>query len=151
MTDIHSNGALPPAQQALHDIAKGGENVIALSTLALSDVLLPVPAGPDDAEEAAQDPAASRAIQLPVYEQEDGVKLVPVFTSEERLAQALPGTQRYRLVPLSALTGSWPSDELTLAIDTGSPDALSIAGPGVRALAALSGSGPAAGPGQAPA
>ncbi|MDF9816523.1 SseB family protein [Streptomyces sp. SPB162] len=147
MTDIHSNGALPPAQQALHDIAKGGENVIALSTLALSDVLLPVPPGPE--EHDAQDPAEPHGIQLPVYEQEDGVKLVPVFTSEERMAQALPGTQRYRLVPLSALTGSWPSDELTLAIDTGSPDALSIAGPGVRALAALSGSGPAADPGPA--
>ncbi|MEU3462189.1 SseB family protein [Streptomyces sp. NPDC006733] len=149
MTDIHSNGALPPAQQALHEIAKGGENVIALSTLALSDVLLPVPGGPGEADDAAQDPAEPQGIQLPVYEQEDGVKLVPVFTSEERMAQALPGMQRYRLVPLSALTGSWPSDELTLAIDTGSPDALSIAGPGVRALAALSGSGPAAGPGPA--
>lgn len=149
MTDIHSNGALPPAQQALHEIAQGGENVIALSTLALSDVLLPVPGGPGDPDPDApelQDPAAPQGIQLPVYEQEDGVKLVPVFTSEERMAQALPGTHRYRLVPLSALSGSWPSDELTLSIDTGSPDALSIAGPGVRALAALSGSGPGSGP-----
>lgn len=147
MTDIHSNGALPPAQQALHEIAQGGENVIALSTLALSDVLLPVPGGPGDPDPdiEEQDPAAPQGIQLPVYEQEDGVKLVPVFTSEERMAQALPGTQRYRLVPLSALSGSWPSDELTLSIDTGSPDALSIAGPGVRALAALSGSGPGSG------
>ncbi|MDJ0344339.1 SseB family protein [Streptomyces sp. H10-C2] len=138
MTDIHSNGALPPAQQALHEIAQGGENVIALSTLALSDVLLPVPGEPGEPE---QDPAGPRGIQLPVYEQEDGVKLVPVFTSEARMAQALPGTQRYRLVPMSALSGSWPSDELTLTIDTGSPDALSISGPGVRALAALSGNG----------
>ncbi|MFI9102420.1 SseB family protein [Streptomyces fildesensis] len=146
MTDIHSNGALPPAQQALHEIAHGGENVIALSTLALSDVLLPVPGGPGDPDpDGEQDPAAPQGIQLPVYEQEDGIKLVPVFTSEERMAQALPGTQRYRLVPLSALSGSWPSDELTLSIDTGSPDALSIAGPGVRALAALSGSGPGSG------
>jgi hypothetical protein len=149
MTDIHSNGALPPAQQALHEIAKGGENVIALSTLALSNVLLPVPPGPEGSEDAAEDPAEPQAIQLPVYEQEDGVKLVPVFTSEDRMAQALPGMQRYRMVPLSALSGNWPSDDLTLSIDTGSPDALSIAGPGVRALAALSGQGPAADPGAA--
>ena len=136
MTDINSDGALPPAQRALHEIAHGNENVIALSTLAVSEVLLPVPAA-DEFPEDAGAPEPPREIQLPVYEQEDGRQLVPVFTSETRMAEALPSTRRYRLVQLAALSGAWPSDELILSIDTGSPDALSISGEGVRALAGL--------------
>ncbi|MYS20132.1 SseB protein N-terminal domain-containing protein [Streptomyces sp. DvalAA-14] len=165
MTDINPDGALPPAQRALHEIAQGSENVIALSTLAVSEVLLPVPAlddfpedpsGPGDADAAAGaaapeaggmdsvdgsagTPEPPREIQLPVYEQDDGRQLVPVFTSETRMAEALPATRRYRLVQLAALSGAWPSDELILSIDTGSPDALSISGEGVRALAGLVG------------
>ncbi|MFC4030946.1 SseB family protein [Streptomyces polygonati] len=164
MTDINPDGmnpdgALPPAQRALHEIAQGSENVIALSTLAVSEVLLPVPAldefpedpqgpgntaGPESLEgpggadgSAAAEPP--REIQLPVYEQDDGRQLVPVFTSETRMAEALPTTRRYRLVQLAALSGAWPSDELILSIDTGSPDALSISGEGVKALAGLVG------------
>jgi len=139
MTDMNPDGAQPPAQRALHEIASGSENVIALSTLAVSEVLLPVPAVddyPDDAGEGAGD-TPPREIQLPVYEQEDGRQLVPVFTSETRMAEALPATSRYRLVQLAALSGAWPSDELILSIDTGSEDALSISGEGVRALAGL--------------
>src|SRR3954464_5375353 len=69
--DISPNGALPPAQRALHEIATGSENVIALSTLAVSDVLLPGPAA-DDYPEGVDGAELPREIQLPVYEQEDG-------------------------------------------------------------------------------
>jgi type III secretion system (T3SS) SseB-like protein len=139
MTDHMSpNGAQPPAQRALHEIASGSENVIALSTLAVSEVLLPVP-GVDEHPEAVDGAEPPREIQLPVYEQEDGRQLVPVFTSESRMADALPATQRYRLVQLAALGGAWPSDELILSIDTGNEDSLSISGEGVRALAGLVG------------
>lgn len=138
MTDINPDGALPPAQRALHEIAHGSENVIALSTLAVSEVLLPVPAA-DEFPEGVDGADLPREIQLPVYEQEDGRQLVPVFTSETRMAEALPSTHRYRLVQLAALSGAWPSDELILSIDTGSPDALSISGEGVKALAGLVG------------
>jgi hypothetical protein len=138
MTDINSDGALPPAQRALHEIAQGSENVIALSTLAVSEVLLPVP-GVEELPAGVNGAELPREIQLPVYEQEDGRQLVPVFTSETRMADALPSTRSYRLVQLSALSGAWPSDELILSIDTGSPDALSISGEGVRALAGLAG------------
>ncbi|WP_127358206.1 SseB family protein [Actinacidiphila soli] len=134
MTESNPNGALPPAQRALHEIAVGGDNAAALSTLAVSDVLLPVPGEPD----ASGGGPEEQAIQLPVYEQEDGTKLVPVFTDEVRLTQALPTTQSYRIVPLAVLSSSWPSDELTLSIDAGSPDTLTIGGEGVRALAGLS-------------
>jgi hypothetical protein len=148
MSDLNPNGAQPPAQRALHEIAHGNENVIALSTLAVSEVLLPVP-GPEaqpegepevpteGAEGTAPDPA--REIQLPVYEQDDGRQLVPVFTSETRMAEALPATRRYRLVQLAVLSGAWPSDDLILSIDTGNEDSLSISGEGVRALAGLVG------------
>jgi hypothetical protein len=136
MTDFSTeNGALPPAQRALHEIATGGDNAAALNTLAVSEVLLPVP-GPPEPEEDTTDPMG---IQLPVYEQEDGTKLVPVFTSEVRMTSALPSTASYRMVPLAVLSGSWPSDELTLSIDAGNPDTLTIKGEGVRALATLSG------------
>jgi hypothetical protein len=140
MTDINPDGALPPAQRALHEIAHGSENVIALSTLAVSEVLLPVPSAdeyPDDISGGGAE--LPREIQLPVYEQDDGRQLVPVFTSETRMAEALPATRRYRLVQLAALSGAWPSDDLILSIDTGSEDALSISGEGVRALAGLVG------------
>ncbi|MEW2521767.1 SseB family protein [Actinacidiphila alni] len=132
------NGALPPAQRALHEIAHGSENVVALSTLAVSDVLLPVPGAEEypDGVDGAEPP---QQLQLPVYEQDDGRQLVPVFTSETRMAEALPTTSRYRLVQLAVLSGAWPSDDLILSIDTGSPDALSISGEGVRALAGLVG------------
>jgi hypothetical protein len=133
--DFNTNGSMPPAQRALHEIATGGDNAAALSTLAVSEVLLPVPGTP----EPEQDSAAEQNIQLPVYEQEDGTKLVPVFTDEMRLTNALPNTGSYRMVPLALLSGSWPSDELTLSIDAGNPDTLTIRGEGVRALATLSG------------
>lgn len=134
--DFNTNGSMPPAQRALHEIATGGGNsAAALSTLAVSEVLLPVP-GPPEPE---QDGAVEQNIQLPVYEQEDGTRLVPVFTDEVRLANALPNTASYRTIPLSLLSGSWPSDELTLSIDAGNPDTLTIRGEGVRALTTLSG------------
>jgi hypothetical protein len=139
MTDINSNGALPPAQRALHEIAHGSENVVALSTLAVSEVLLPVPSADDYPDGGPDSGELPREIQLPVYEQADGRQLVPVFTSETRMAEALPTTRRYRLVQLAALSGAWPSDDLILSIDTGSADALSISGEGVKALAGLVG------------
>lgn len=132
--DFNTNGSMPPAQRALHEIATGGDNTAALSTLAVCEVLLPVPGPPGPEQEGP----AEQNIQLPVYEQEDGTKLVPVFTDEVRLTNALPNTSSYRMVPLALLSGSWPSDELTLSIDAGNPDTLTIRGEGVRALATLS-------------
>jgi hypothetical protein len=133
MTDAHPNGAMPPAQQALHAIAEGGGTTDALQALASSNVLLPDPGAPEGEAPGAEE----EAIHLPVYEQEDGTKLVPVFTDEIRMTQALPGMPAYRVVPLALLGGNWPSDELSLAIDAGSPDTLTLAADGVRTLATL--------------
>ncbi|PWI42264.1 SseB family protein [Streptomyces sp. ICBB 8177] len=122
-------------QQALHQLASDRDDVVALGTLAASDVLLPVPddlPGPEGDGEPG-------SIHLPVYEQSDGIRLVPVFTSEDRLTQALPQIHSYRTVRLSLLGQGWPADDLSLSIDAGSPDTLTVQGQGVRALASLAG------------
>lgn len=124
-----------PVQEALHQLASDSSDAVALGTLARSEVLLPVPddvVSPDGAEDS---------LQLPVFEQSDGVRLVPVFTSEDRMVQALPQVRSYRTVPLALLGQGWPADDLALSIDAGSPDTLTVQGQGVRALATLSGGG----------
>jgi hypothetical protein len=131
MTDTPAPDGRLPSEAALHEIAQGGDRRAALTTLAQSEVLLPV------AEEAAEtDP---QVVQLPVYEQQDGTRLVPVFTSETRLAAAMPDVRQYRNVPMAALGGGWPSDDLWLAVDPGSPDALNLPADGVKSLPALAG------------
>ncbi|MCD0480981.1 SseB family protein [Streptacidiphilus sp. ASG 303] len=125
-----SEGHVPGAE-ALHAIATGGDQQAAMTTLAQSEVLLPV------ADEGGEsDP---QVVQLPVYEQQDGTRLVPVFTSEATLAAAMPDVRQYRNVPMSALGGGWPSDDLCLAVDPGSPDALNLTADNVKALPALAG------------
>ncbi len=126
-----------PVQQALHQLATDRNDVVALGTLAASEVLLPVPddmPGPDTEPEPG-------SLQLPVYEQGDGVRLVPVFTSEDRLAQALPQVRSYRTVRLALLGQGWPADDLALSIDAGSADTVTVGGDGVRALASLASGG----------
>ena len=135
MTQNMPEGNPEPVQQALHQLAADRNDVTALGTLAASEVLLPVPEdmpGPEGEPEPG-------SLQLPVYEQGDGVRLVPVFTSEDRLAQALPQIRSYRTVRLALLGQGWPTDDLALSIDAGSPDTLTVQGEGVRALAGLVG------------
>ncbi|AEW97247.1 MULTISPECIES: SseB family protein [Streptomycetaceae] len=132
MTDHIPGGDPSVVQNALHQLAADREDVVALGTLAASDVLLPVPdnvPSPNGSE--------PQEITLPVFEQSDGVRLVPVFTSEERMALALPQVHSYRTVPLAVLGRGWPADDLALSIDAGSPDTLTVQGQGVRALATL--------------
>jgi hypothetical protein len=131
------NGNVAPVQQALHQLATDRNDIAALGTLASSDVLLPVP---DDMPEPENEPEPG-SLQLPVYEQGDGMRLVPVFTSEDRLAQALPQVHSYRTVRLALLGQGWPTDDLALSIDAGSPDTVTVGGEGVRALATLASGG----------
>lgn len=120
-----------PCEAALHDLASGGDRQAALATIARSEVLLPVPG---EAPEA--DP---QTVQLPVLETQDGTPVVPVFTSEMRLAAAMPEVRQYRLIPMAALGGGWPSDDLSLTIDPGSPDTLVLPASGVRSMPGLAG------------
>ncbi|MGI3228386.1 SseB family protein [Streptomyces sp. GTA36] len=110
-------------------LAENAEDGDALDTLAGSDVLVPVPDDADD--EAAGDPSV---VALPVIEQPGGDPLVPVFTSEVRMAELLPSVSRYRLVPLGALAEQWPTSEVSLGIDASAPHGLTLSSQGVRAL-----------------
>jgi hypothetical protein len=132
VTDNHD--ARPGAAEvALQLLADGGDEQIALGVLAFADVLLPeVGEPPDGADE-------SSVVQLPVTWRDDGTQLVPVFTSEAKLTDALPGVSHYRSVPMAALGRLWPSDDLTLIIDPGADTGITMPAEGVRALAALTG------------
>lgn len=119
------------AQQALHALAENAQDETALDTLADSDVLIPVPGDP-----AAEPESDTGAVTLPVLEQPGGESLVPVFTSELRMAELLPSISRYHLVPLGTLAAGWPTGDLSLTIDASSPDALTLSAEGVRTLLA---------------
>jgi len=126
MTDFHPEGGASAAQRALRTVVEQGADEAALSTLARSEVL--VPAGTD-----AEGPGP-KALSLPVYEQEDGTELVPVFTTQGRMEQALPQIHRHRSVVLGVLAHGWPSDRLTLVIDAGTPEQLALTAQGVKEL-----------------
>ncbi len=127
MTDSHSHsGSASAAQQALRAVVEGAVDETALSTLARSEVLLPT--GPD-----AEGPAPM-ALSLPVFEQEDGTELVPVFTTQDRMEQVLPQIRRHRSVVLGALAHGWPDERLSLVIDAGTPEELALTAHGVKEL-----------------
>ncbi|MFF3497090.1 SseB family protein [Streptomyces sp. NPDC002795] len=117
-----------PAQQALSALSLNTEDQVALDALAGCEVLVPVP--DDVGEEQDSD---SPALSLPVIEQPGGEQLVPLFTSELRMSELLPFISRCTPVPLGALAARWPA-ELSMTIDAGSPDALTLNGEGVREL-----------------
>lgn len=132
VTDLPLDPGAEAAQQALRDLSRNGTDQNALDTLADSDVLLPDP-GADLAGPVSPN-GSGEILSLPVYEQEDGARLVPVFTSQARMTQALPQIQHYRRVPLSLLADSWPSEELSLSIDVGAPEEVALTAQGVKAL-----------------
>ncbi|NUT29194.1 MAG: SseB family protein [Streptomyces sp.] len=125
MTDPHYDSDAQATQQALRTVVEQGADQAALDTLAHSEVL--VPAATD-----AEGPPP-KALTLPVFEQEDGTELVPVFTTRERMEQALPRIRRHRSVLLGVLAHEWPAD-LSLVIDAGTPEQLALTSHGVRAL-----------------
>ncbi|MFI5662637.1 SseB family protein [Streptomyces sp. NPDC051684] len=117
-----------PAQQALSALSLNTEDQGALDTLAECEVLVPVP---DEVGE--EQDSASGALSLPVIEKPGGEQLVPLFTSELRMSELLPFISRCTQVPLGVLASRWPT-ELSLTIDAGSADALTLNGEGVREL-----------------
>ncbi|MEO3765029.1 SseB family protein [Streptomyces sp. B8F3] len=124
------DGQRSAAQQALHTVAENGPDQEALHTLAESRVLLPDP-------EPAEEPVGSaQALSLPVVEQGDGTRLVPVFTSPDRLEQVFPEVEHYNAVALGDLARGWPSDGPVLVVDVGTPEEMALTAQGVRDLLA---------------
>jgi hypothetical protein len=125
VTDNFPNGAASAVQLALRAVVEGDADEAELDTLAASEVLVPTTAAEDQ-------PAGT--VSLPVYEQRDGTELVPVFTSQGRMRQAFPQITEHRQILLGALAHGWPSEELALVIDAGTPEELALTARGVREL-----------------
>ncbi|AUH43881.1 SseB family protein [Streptomyces sp. CMB-StM0423] len=126
----HPNGQRSAAQQALHTVVENGPDQEALHTLAESRVLLP------DPDPAAEPPGPAETLSLPVVEQGDGTRLVPVFTSPDRLEQVFPEIERYNAVGLGDLARGWPADGPSLVVDAGTPEEMALTAEGVRELLA---------------
>ncbi|MGW2716451.1 SseB family protein [Streptomyces sp. NPDC001492] len=124
MTDHSSDGAAPAVHLALRAVVQGDANESELNTLAGSEVLVPAGAAAPEQDE----------VTLPVYAQEDGTELVPVFTTQARLQQALPQVGGHRRLPLRTLAHRWPSETLALVIDAGTPEEVALTAEGVRQL-----------------
>ncbi|MEO3768367.1 SseB family protein [Streptomyces sp. B8F3] len=142
MTEAPQGSDPSTTQRALEALATDAKDPAALHALAHSEVLVPVPdEGPGPPEESAEQEQAGteESMMLPVMEQPNGDRLVPVFTSESRMGYALPSVDKYRKLPLVLLANAWPSDEVSLTIDTGSPGALTLSAAGVRTLLGRSG------------
>ncbi|MBD0839571.1 MULTISPECIES: SseB family protein [unclassified Streptomyces] len=124
----HSENEAFVTQRALRAVVENGADEAALSTLAESEVLVPAAVNGDG--------PGPMALTLPVFEQEDGTELVPVFTTRERLEHALPlmPRGRHRSVLLGELAHGWPSEDLALVIDAGTPEQLALTAEGVKAL-----------------
>ncbi|MDQ1042564.1 SseB family protein [Streptomyces sp. V4I2] len=126
MTDHFPNGAASAVQLALRAVVEGDADEAELDTLAGSEVLVPTGAA------AGDQPAGT--VSLPVYEQPDGTELVPVFTSQARMRHAFPQISEHRRILLGALAHGWPSEDLALVIDAGTPEELALTAQGVREL-----------------
>ncbi|KKD07790.1 SseB family protein [Streptomyces sp. WM6386] len=124
MTEPSRESAASAAQQALRTVVDKGADEAALSTLAGTEVLVPALINGEG--------PGPKALSLPVYEQEDGTELVPVFTTLARMERALPQIRRHRSVVLGALAHDWPSESLTLVIDAGTPEQLALTAQGVK-------------------
>lgn len=103
--------------RALSVLAHNGLDRDARARLAGTKVLVPA----DDTE--------TPRLTLPVTG-----RPVLVFTSEERMARALPNVQCYHLVPLGMIPAHWPEGGPALTIDPGSPEAVTLSAQGVLLL-----------------
>ncbi|MET9505579.1 SseB family protein [Streptomyces sp. NPDC006259] len=118
------------AQEALRDLNRTPDDRAVLDTLVACDILVPEP----DEFIARRSPEEGR-LTLPVIDDPPQPHTVPVFTSVERMLEALPDVRIGHQIPLGLLAANWPTDEdLALAIDLGHPDGLIFAGQDVHTL-----------------
>ncbi|MFB7711795.1 SseB family protein [Streptomyces sp. NPDC056105] len=120
------------AQDALRDLHQAPDDLTALDTLAACDILVPEPTDLD-----THDHPEEGGLTLPVIDDPPRLRAVPVFTSAERMCQALPDILVSHQIQLGLLAAKWPTDEdLALLIDPGHRDGLILTSHGVRALLA---------------
>ncbi|MER5957404.1 SseB family protein [Streptomyces sp. NPDC056121] len=120
------------AQDALRDLHRAPDDLAALDTLAACDILVPEPTELDTHDHPEED-----GLTLPVIDDPPRLRAVPVFTSAERMGQALPDIAASHQIQLGLLAANWPTDDdLALLIDPGHHDGVILTGQGVRALLA---------------
>jgi hypothetical protein len=106
----------------------GGDPQRVLSLLWTSSVLI---AKADDSD----DPDA---LNLTIVEDEDGKRYLPVFTSPDRMSEAMPEGADYVAIQLSDLAGGWP-EGVAIAVDTGTEFGFVAELPDVKLAAEASG------------
>ncbi|MBC2905797.1 SseB family protein [Streptomyces cupreus] len=79
----------------------------------------------------------SAAVPVPVVRHREDGPFVPVFTSEATVAAALSYTTPCQRVRLGVLAAVWPGEDVSLAVDPGSPDALTVDAADVQLLFGL--------------
>lgn len=106
-------------QSALDRARKGGASVDEVRALLFdADVFIPKPVTPANAGEA--EAQGEQHLDLPVVTGLDGRRFVPIFSSEERLAERAPPNAPFLRVPFRALVPGWPGD-VHAVVDPGLP------------------------------
>jgi SseB protein N-terminal domain len=124
-TSPEQNGTVPIESAIAAGMAAGDTEAV-LRAVASIEVMVPQTGGPTD-------DMPDGALSLPVIEQ-DGTSYVPVFTSEATMNQAAPDIDGAVSVPVAALSASWPSDELWLAVNPGTEGGLTLPPDAVKSL-----------------
>lgn len=106
-----------------------GDNEAVMRAVARSEVVVPQTAEAQEAQEELD----QGSIFLPVIEQ-DGTSFVPVFTSESTMNAAAPDIEDAVTVAAADLAANWPSEDLWLAVNPGTDDALTLPPDAVRSL-----------------
>lgn len=117
------------SQQVESAIAAGmaaGDTEAVMRAVAASEVVVPQAPG-------AAGRAEDGSISLPVIEA-DGTSYVPVFTSEQTMAEAAPDVENAVSVSAAELGAHWPAEDLWLAVNPGTEDGLTLPPDAVRSL-----------------
>ena len=110
---------------------EAGDDEAVLRAVAQSEIV--VPQTPESAPPPGE--IESGEILLPVIEQ-DGTSYVPVFTSERTMNEAAPDIEDAVAVEAADLAANWPPEELWLAVNPGTDEAVTLPPDAVRSLPA---------------
>jgi len=116
-----------PVEVAIAAGMAAGDNDAVMRAVAGSEVVVP------QAAEVNQEELDQGSISLPVIEA-DGTSYVPVFTSERTMNEAAPDIEDGVTVAAADLAANWPADDLWLAVNPGTEDAVTLPPDAVRSL-----------------
>jgi hypothetical protein len=134
MPILRSNGAharpatnaMVSAEEAIAAGLAAGDIGAVMRVVASIEVMVPQTG-------AVEPDVLATSVSLPVIEQ-DGTSYVPVFTSAQAMNEAAPHLDGAVSVPVVALSANWPSDQLWLAVNPGTPGGLTLPPDAVKSL-----------------